>query len=160
MRWNFARANNAYAILCTCERETNKCEFVLIVTTTGDFQRWLHEKRWWRALWWCLKLNVWSRLNSPRPCVFAETVHLSKVLGETELLFCGVGKSSVITEAKGCSCGLCPVVAHIGLTASTTASEAVKRNSVPSQCITLKISNYLLFFSPCAYYASKWNLFT
>jgi len=37
-------------------------------------------------------------------------------IGETELLFCGVGKSSIIKEEKGCSCGLCPVVAHMGLT--------------------------------------------
>ena len=36
--------------------------------------------------------------------------------GETEVLFCGTGKSSVIKEEKGCTCGLCPVVSHMGLT--------------------------------------------
>ena len=36
--------------------------------------------------------------------------------GETELLFCGLGKSTTIGEEKGCSCGLCPVVGHLGLT--------------------------------------------
>jgi len=36
--------------------------------------------------------------------------------GEKEVLFCGIGRSSVIREEKGCSCGLCPVVAHMGLT--------------------------------------------
>lgn len=36
--------------------------------------------------------------------------------GETGLLFCGIGKSSIIKEEKGCSCGLCPVVVHMGLT--------------------------------------------
>jgi len=35
---------------------------------------------------------------------------------ETELLFCGVGKSSIIKDEKGCTCGLCPVVSHMGLT--------------------------------------------
>ena len=35
---------------------------------------------------------------------------------ETKVLFCGVGKSSVISEEKGCTCGVCPVVAHMGLT--------------------------------------------
>ena len=36
--------------------------------------------------------------------------------GEGGVLFCGVGKSSKITEERGCSCGLCPVVGHMGLT--------------------------------------------
>ncbi|MDH5450833.1 MAG: DUF2769 domain-containing protein [Candidatus Bathyarchaeota archaeon] len=36
--------------------------------------------------------------------------------GETELLFCGTGKSTIISKEMGCSCGLCPVVAHMGLT--------------------------------------------
>ncbi len=36
--------------------------------------------------------------------------------GETELLFCGMDKSSIIGEEKGCTCGMCPVVAHMGLT--------------------------------------------
>ncbi len=35
--------------------------------------------------------------------------------GETELLFCGVGKSSIKDE-KGCTCGFCPVVSNAGLT--------------------------------------------
>lgn len=35
---------------------------------------------------------------------------------ETTLLFCGTGKSSIIKEEKGCSCGLCPVIAHMDLT--------------------------------------------
>ena len=36
--------------------------------------------------------------------------------GESEVLFCGIGKSSTITKEKGCSCGLCPVIGHMGLT--------------------------------------------
>ncbi len=37
-------------------------------------------------------------------------------MGEIGLLFCGVGKSLIIKDEKGCTCGLCPVVAHMGLT--------------------------------------------
>ena len=36
--------------------------------------------------------------------------------GETGCLFCGGEKSSIIKEEKGCNCGVCPVVAHMGLT--------------------------------------------
>ena len=36
--------------------------------------------------------------------------------GEIKVLFCSIGKSSIIKEEKGCSCGLCPVVPHMGLT--------------------------------------------
>jgi hypothetical protein len=39
-----------------------------------------------------------------------------KDTGESALLFCGTGKSSIITDENGCTCGLCPVIAHMGLT--------------------------------------------
>jgi hypothetical protein len=35
--------------------------------------------------------------------------------GETELLFCIVGTSDVISEDKGCPCPACPVTPRIGL---------------------------------------------
>ena len=35
--------------------------------------------------------------------------------GETELAFCTVGKSSKITENKGCLCGECPISAQMSL---------------------------------------------
>ena len=35
--------------------------------------------------------------------------------GETELLFCELGKSDVITEDKGCTCPGCPVTPKMGL---------------------------------------------
>lgn len=35
--------------------------------------------------------------------------------GETELAFCLIGKSSVITEEKGCTCGGCPVTDMMSL---------------------------------------------
>ena len=50
--------------------------------------------------------------------------------GETELLFCGIGKSKIIGKEMGCSCGLCPVVTHIGLTRlyyCTRGNEAEQR---------------------------------
>lgn len=40
----------------------------------------------------------------------------SYIKREKVLLFCGVGKSSIIKKEKGCICGTCPVVAHMGLT--------------------------------------------
>ena len=36
--------------------------------------------------------------------------------GETELAFCTIGKSEVITEEKGCTCPSCPVTDKMGLT--------------------------------------------
>ena len=39
-----------------------------------------------------------------------------KGTGDKGLLFFGMGKSTIIKEEKGCSCGLCPVVSHMGLT--------------------------------------------
>ena len=36
--------------------------------------------------------------------------------GETELMFCTLGKSSKITEEKGCTCPGCLVTEKIGLT--------------------------------------------
>jgi hypothetical protein len=36
--------------------------------------------------------------------------------GETEVMFCSSGKSSVITVEKGCICGECPVTPEMGLT--------------------------------------------
>jgi hypothetical protein len=36
--------------------------------------------------------------------------------GETEVMFCSSGKSSVITEEKGGICGECPVTPEMGLT--------------------------------------------
>ena len=36
--------------------------------------------------------------------------------GETEVLFCGTGKSSVIKEKKVCTCRTSPVVSYMGLT--------------------------------------------
>ena len=35
--------------------------------------------------------------------------------GETALFFCGMGKSSIITEEKGCLCPDCPVTEKMGL---------------------------------------------
>ncbi len=35
--------------------------------------------------------------------------------GETELLFCALGKSDKITEKKGCICGTCPVQKNMSL---------------------------------------------
>jgi len=35
--------------------------------------------------------------------------------GETDLLFCAKGKSDVITDEKGCTCGGCPVQASMML---------------------------------------------
>jgi hypothetical protein len=36
--------------------------------------------------------------------------------GEAKVLFCSIGKSSMITMEKGCVCGGCPVFQHMGLT--------------------------------------------
>ena len=50
--------------------------------------------------------------------------------GETELLFCGTEKSTIIGKEMGCSCGLCLVVAHMGLTRlyyCTRGNEAEQR---------------------------------
>jgi hypothetical protein len=50
--------------------------------------------------------------------------------GEAEVQFCGTGKSSKITEERGCICGTCPVVEHMGLTKiyyCTQGSEAEQR---------------------------------
>ena len=35
--------------------------------------------------------------------------------GETELLFCGLGRSKVIVEEKGCTCPGCPVQQNMAL---------------------------------------------
>ena len=34
---------------------------------------------------------------------------------ETTVFFCNVGKSAVISEEKGCNCGVCPVGYNMGL---------------------------------------------
>jgi Protein of unknown function (DUF2769). len=39
-----------------------------------------------------------------------------KGTGETELLFCAMGKSKAITKEKGCTCPGCPVTNKMGLT--------------------------------------------
>ena len=35
--------------------------------------------------------------------------------GESQVMFCGSGKSSYITEEKGCICAECPVTPEMGL---------------------------------------------
>jgi hypothetical protein len=53
-----------------------------------------------------------------------------KGTGETQVLFCEVGKSSAITEERGCTCGMCPVTPQMGLTKlyyCTKGSEAQQR---------------------------------
>jgi hypothetical protein len=35
--------------------------------------------------------------------------------GETQVMFCSMGKSGSITEEKGCTCGGCPVTPEMGL---------------------------------------------
>jgi hypothetical protein len=53
-----------------------------------------------------------------------------KGTGETKALFCGVGKSEVVTEEKGCTCGGCPVTPQMGLTKlyyCTKGNEAQQR---------------------------------
>lgn len=35
--------------------------------------------------------------------------------GETDLVFCAMGKSDKITEEKGCICGKCPITEEMGL---------------------------------------------
>ena len=50
--------------------------------------------------------------------------------GETGLLFCATGKSSIITEEKGCICSGCPMTERAGLTHEyfcTRGSEAEQR---------------------------------
>jgi len=50
--------------------------------------------------------------------------------GETDYPFCEIGKSTKIKEEYGCTCGLCPVVAQMGLTRlyfCTRSSEAEQR---------------------------------
>ncbi len=50
--------------------------------------------------------------------------------GETKVLFCSVGRSEVITEEKGCTCGGCPVTPEMGLTNQyycTKGNEAQQR---------------------------------
>jgi hypothetical protein len=53
-----------------------------------------------------------------------------KGTGETQVLFCSLGKSSAITEERGCTCGGCPVTPQMGLTKlyyCTKGSEAQQR---------------------------------
>jgi hypothetical protein len=53
-----------------------------------------------------------------------------KGTGETQVLFCSVGKSSVIAEERGCTCGGCPVTPQMGLTKlyyCTKGNEAQQR---------------------------------
>ena len=52
--------------------------------------------------------------------------------GETELLFCSTGQSKIIGKEMGCSCGLCSVVTHMGLTRlyyCTRGTEAEQRGA-------------------------------
>ena len=54
-----------------------------------------------------------------------------KDTGETQLLFCSLGKSSAITEERGCICGGCPVTPQMGLTKfyyCTKGSESQQRD--------------------------------
>ena len=57
-----------------------------------------------------------KQLEQSKKMCICKTCPSYRGTGENEVLFCGIGKSSAITKEMGCSCGLCPVVGHMGLT--------------------------------------------